>query len=373
MSEQRCKIVPVVLQAGKKYVRRDGAVITVEDNPHWQCAALYPFFDAQGCVYYTSSGHVDAEHTEHPSAIARPSYEVGEEYVTTDGRTQVIKYNDRDDGVFKVETADGWTYSTDGSYWGKYTDPSCKDLQDYVAAPAVMMMPGEPVDQNIGRKVRVDWDGLVFEGTVVCKNSVYSRRYCVHIDKMIEGSSGSGHTCDGNIPDGKGWNVPVEELKDIATPEPVTPGFAPPHADDALLTELGVPPAVEIKPEDYIGKRVYHNAFEAEGTIRLIKDGVYFGIEFDTEVKDCMHLLDGALEECRGWYVWIAEEGDTWRLAVSEAEAPAEAERSEASLNDVDRAAIWSALAERVSTLKEPHIGDTLDELIAARRKLNAT
>lgn len=348
------RYVAVKLIAGKKYVLRNGRHVVVKDNPHWQCAARFPFFVMQGpdfIVYFTPEGQADPDGGENEYDIIRPVYEPGEVYVGRDGQRYKIERDDNDTN-YPLENDDhSWTRAgrRNGTTYHDY------DLMDF--APLPKPSPGcllpksafevaPPADSWIGKRVFFKEDGREGYGVVHALKAP-GGNYIIKVDKPCTwGHSGN---CDLGV---RGWNVHVGNLRLEDTP-------AIPTIVHDVLPDLPTL-ATSVTPSR-VGMRVEVQldcATTVQATI-MYEDAAHVAIEFDPDYYHAgAWTCDGHVPSGRGWYV----PKDSVR-AVSEAETPVEAERSEA-LTEVDVAEVWAAYRINPSIY--------IDSWIAARRKLKA-
>lgn len=345
------RYVAVKLIAGKKYVLRNGRHVIVKDNPHWQCAAKFPFFVMQGpdfIVYFTPEGQADPAGGTNEYDIIRPVYEPGEVYVGRDGQRHKIERDDNDTN-YPLENDDhSWTRvgRCVGTTYHDY------DLMDYEQPPSVcqrMFAPPAPVaDSWVGRRVHFTEDGQSGTGLVLRELEHAPGRYEVRADSPFAGH-GTG---------GLKWHVWGQNMRvaDANTGITAVPSIVHDVSPDLPILATPVTPS-------RVGMRVEVQldwATTVQATI-MHEDAAHVAIEFDPDYYHAgAWTCDGHVPSGRGWYV----PKDSVR-AVSEAETQVEAERSEAeALNEVDVAEVWAAY--RIN----PSI--SIDAWIAARRQLKA-
>lgn len=351
------RIVPVKLIAGKEYVLRNGRHVYVKDNPHWQCAAKFPFFVMQGpdfIVYFTPEGQADPAGGENEYDIIRPVYKKGETYIDRNGVRRVINLDDGDT-TFPLEDEDRYqSYTRDGRM---YTDEDERgdDLMDYEQPPSVCQLmfapPPAPVaDSWVGKRVHFTEDGQSGTGLVLWEFLHTAGRYEVRADSPFAGH-GTG---------GLKWHVWGQNMRLADANTGITDVPSIVHDVSPDLPILATPVTLS-----RVGMRVEVQLDCATTGFGVItyedKDGTSV-VEFDegTEWVGGLHTCAGHAPSGRGWWC----HNDTIR-AVSEAETQVEAERSEAeALNEVDVAEVWAAY--RIN----PSID--IDSWIAARRKLKA-
>lgn len=352
------RYVAVKLIAGKKYVLRNGRHVTVKDNPHWQCAAKFPFFVMQGpdfIVYFTPEGQADPAGGTNEYDIIRPVYEPGEVYIGRDGQRHKIERDDNDTN-YPLENDDhSWTRAGRciGTTYHDY------DLMDFAPIPAPgCLLPksafeiAPPADPWMGKRVQFNQDGERGTGIV---RGFDGTNYAVEVDESCTEFSG-GHYCGNLVPGGRGWFVHPRNLTAIDGIEPVVPSIVHDVSPDLPILATPVTPS-------RVGMRVEVQldcATTVQATI-MHEDAAHVAIEFDPDYYHAgAWTCDGHVPSGRGWYV----PKDSVR-AVSEAETQVEAERSEAeALNEVDVAEVWAAY--RIN----PSI--SIDAWIAARRQLKA-
>lgn len=343
------RIVPVKLIAGKEYVLRNGEHVYVKDNPHWQCAAKFPFFVMQGpdfIVYFTPEGQADPAGGKNEYDIIRPVYKVGETYIDRGGNRRLIDLDDNDD-MYPLEDAlrdKSWT--RDGRMTAHALHESVCDLMDY--APSLPVpKPVDPADPWIGKRVFFNADGREGYGVVHAIHDPGDGYYTIKVDEPCTW----GH--DGDCDLGRrGWIAHVNNLRleDAPTIQTIVHDVSP---DLPILVTPVTPSRVGMRVEVQLDC-----ATTVQATI-MHEDAAHVAIEFDPGYYHAgAWTCDGHVPSGRGWYV----PKDSVR-AVSEAQV--EAERSEAeALNEVDVAEVWAAY--RIN----PSI--SIDAWIAARRQLKA-
>jgi hypothetical protein len=170
MTAQR--VVPLRLQAGKRYVNRAGDVVTVEANPLWQAGnelthcVMGDVDGEQGVLYFMShDGRMYNEPNECALDIVRPHYELNGVYLDGFGETQELREY-RQDKQYCFVTTDGRTFTSEGRYF-KNGAESTFDLLDYADvvavnstietvlkdAPAAIPLPAIPCRFAIGARV----------------------------------------------------------------------------------------------------------------------------------------------------------------------------------------------------------------------------
>lgn len=381
MSGQR--YVPVKLIAGKEYVLRNGRHVTVRENPHWQCRVNYPFAVIQGpdfVVYYDEEGNTGGG-TAHEHDIMRPVYKDGEVYLDRNGKRRVIDLDDNSSTYPLEDDERDESWTRDGRVSHCATSEREDDLMDYeqpkrgalfallgqpvfkfpskpIFPPPIFnpidnipIPPPEPADPWVGKRVHLREDGREGYGVVHKRMSSGSDCYTIKVDEPCDW----GHSGDGDLGQ-RGWNVHKGNL--------TLAELQGKRADLVIVDEVFAVPElapVEASPS-LVGLRVEVNldcATTARGVVKFEDTDGYVAVEIDADVQwQGLHSCNGHCNDERGWW----ELRDSLR-AVSEAETPVEAERSEA-LTEVDVAEVWAAY--RIN----PSID--IDSWIAARRKLKA-
>lgn len=359
------RVVPVQLIAGKTYLLRNGRHVTVQANPHWQCAALYPFACIQGpdyVRYFKADGSAGAEVVEaHPDDIIRPVYTEGETYMDGDGNRVLIR-NDDGTGSYPLDGDDNESYAIDGRYVTDGANDSTSNLYDYAPPLPVFHAVGgvpispvgdmpPPADPWMGKRVQFNQDGERGTGIV---RGFDGTNYAVEVDESCTEFSG-GHYCGNLVPGGRGWFVHPRNLTAIDGITAVPSIVHDVSPDLPILATPVTPSRVGMRVEVQLDC-----ATTVQATI-MHEDAAHIAIEFDPDYYHAgAWTCDGHVPSGRGWYV----PKDSVR-AVSEAETQVEAERSEAeALNEVDVAEVWAAY--RIN----PSI--SIDAWIAARRQLKA-
>lgn len=335
---------------------RMGRHVTVIDNPHWQCAAQFPFAVIQGpdfIVYLKEDGGTGNTSGVHPHDIIRPVYKVGEVYLSRgEGRSCVTLTVDDNDENYPFGDGESRSWTRDGRMFGTEEHPG--DLMDYapVAVPVAPIPPAPPAtpDPWIGKRVRFVQDSEEGTGTVVGKDDT---NYAVRVDEGCSKFTTSGHYCGGLVPDGRGWYVASRNMQlldelvgkkvDLVIVDEVAAAF-----------DFAVPEAVDYAAN--VGKRVVYESHA--GVIRgMHREGQHYAVEYDTHDRRGLHDCDGLCESGRGWYVSVLDSG----LVFERSEAGAQPERSEA-LSEDDLALCWAAFAN--------HPSIWIDQWVAARREL---
>lgn len=357
MSTSR-RYVAVKLLAGKKYVLRNGRHVTVRENPHWQCAAKFPFAviqDPDFVVYYNEDGNT-GDGAAHEHDIIRPVYEEGETYIDGYNSRVTITRVDAHICTYPVHGDDGEEYTHDGKYLEEDPENSESNLFDYVREAVDAIKPAfeiaPPADPWMGKRVQFNQGGESGTGIVRGFNGKY---YAVEVDESCTEFS-EGHYCGNLVPSGRGWYVDPRNLTAIDGIEPAVPSIVHDVSPDLPILETPVTPL-------RVGMRVevqLDGGTTALATI-MHEDASHVAVEFDPDYYHAgAWTCDGHVPSGRGWYV----PKDSVR-AVGEAETQVEAERSDAeALNEVDVAEVWAAY--RIN----PSI--SIDAWIAARRQLKA-
>lgn len=233
------RIVPVKLIAGKEYVLRNGRHVYVKDNPHWQCAAKFPFFVMQGLdfiVYFTPEGQADPAGGENEYDIIRPVYKEGETYIDGDNNRVTITRVDAHTYTYPVHGDDGEEYTLDGKYLDAGSENSKSNLFDYVrkavdaikpapqfgdllreavAAPALPILATPVTPSRVGMRVEVQLDcATTVQATIMHEDAAH-----VAIEFDPDYYHAGAWTCDGHVPSGRGWYVPKDSVRAVGEAE----------------------------------------------------------------------------------------------------------------------------------------------------------
>ena len=348
------RFVPVKLQAGKEYVLRNGRHVYVKDNPHWQCAAKFPFFVMQGpdfIVYFTPDGLADPAGGENEYDIIRPVYKKGEVYFDRNGKRRVIDLDDNSTAypLEDEERLEAWT--RDGRVTFRESE---HDLMDYAHPSTCQVLfdpPTAPVaDSWVGRRVHFTEDGISGTGLVLREFAHVPGRYQVRADPPFAGH-GTGRLKwnvwrnNMRVADANTGVTAIPSIVHDVSPNPpilATPDLAPTDASPSI-----------------VGMRVevdFDCATSAVGVVRyedMTDDTV--AVEFDSNVYGRLHSCRGYVPSGLGW--WVNKES---LRVVSEAETTVEAE----ALNELDVAEVWAAYRTYPSI--------AIESWIEARRLLKA-
>ena len=349
------RIVPVTLKAGREYLLRNGRQVTIIDNPHWQCAARYPFAVIQGpdfVVYYDEKGSTGGDDS---LDVMRPVYVQGQRYATVAAGIAFIESVDSDSDTLYALTV---SYSViDQSFLDVYTrkgerydgSPGQYDLLDY--APEILAAPAAVPDSNgwVGKRVSFREDSRVLYGYV--KEQRTTTQYYVEVDAPFE-----GHGVNGRM-----WFVACSNMTEV-------PELVGERVDLLIVDDVDsksesaiVLPSPDGALESAVGRSLVLAMHGKEYTATVIgADDWYYTIEF-AEGTDFPGMWDcnGQCPSGRGWLLNHADEGTLFRF--SEADAQPQVESSEA-LDDDDRAACWAAFVSNPSIW--------IDQWVAARKEL---
>lgn len=353
----RERTVPVNLIAGKEYVMRMGRHVIVKDNPHWQCAAKFPFIVMQGpdfIVYLTPEGQADPAGGENEYDITRPVYKEGGVYLRSGQRYEI--YSEDSDDTYPLNGRNEGRgdnincFTRDGRVL--YNESNTSDLMDYAPVPVSAPVCGITIlplnDTWVGKRVHFIEDGLSGIGLVLREFPNLSGRFEVRADPPFAGHGTAGLK----------WHVWRQNLR-LAdanvgiTPTPsIVQGALP---DLVLLDTLVTPSRVGMRVEVQLDC-----ATTTQATI-MYEDATHVAIEFDPDYHHSgAWTCDGHVPSGRGWYV----PKDSVR-AVGEAATRVEDERKEVeALNEADVSEVWAAY--RIN----PSIA--IESWIEARRVLKA-
>ena len=348
--------VPVTLKAGREYLLRNGRQVTIIDNPHWQCAARYPFAVIQGpdfVVYYDETGSTGGDES---LDVLRPVYVQGQRYATVGAGIAFIESVDSDSDTLYALTV---SYSgIDHSFRDTYTrkgsryagSPGQYDLLDY--APEILAAPAAVPDNGwVGKRVSFREGSRVAHGYV--KEQRTPTQCYVEVDAPFD-----GHGYNGRM-----WFVDCVNMTEV-------PELVGKRADLLIVDEpctARTPPGFVLPspgkaPASAVGRSLVMlaiNGQEYTATV-IAADDWYYTIEFaEGEFFPGMWDCEGRCPSARGWMLNHADEGTLFRFV--EAVAQPQVESSEA-LDDDDRAACWAAFVQH------PHIW--IDQWVAARKEL---
>lgn len=402
------RVVPVTLQVGKSYVLMNGNVGKCEANPHHWNAHVDPFVlkGGEGKLDWVAYCTADGTCASPEYSAARPVYAEGERYVTRDGTVVTIDEDDNDSYYpLNAEGVACWT--REGKEW--QNNDSHMDLMDYLPAIPVVQQPDPPVDRWIGKRVRFMFDGYSGAGVVVgwCDANM---QYAVKMDEQYA----FGHTCDGLVTrDHGGWfvraealvldepkrephkmdefikavaDVPFEKLKLFDALPPWQRGVVKAlgsKADVVIVDDaekVTLPECVPVGADTAnIGRRVAVKVLawkgdhtEFFGTIRAVKDSIYYAVEFDAYMDTCWDCT-GLVPSKQGKF--IRYDTDDWRFAdILERPlmaATCAVPECAAGFSELDRAEVWATFRAVLETPISVNIPALMNELIAARKKLN--
>lgn len=333
------RVVPVRLQHNKKYVLRNGLVATCVDNPHHWNAAREPYVlsGGEGLPEWMAYCTADGICASPEYSVARPVYAEGERYVTRDGT--VVTIDDDDNDHYYPLNAEGvacWT--RDGKEW--QNNDSHMDLMDYLHAIPVAVEAPQP------------------------EPKVEPRKKHEFLKAMA--------------------NVPFEQIKPFDALPPWQRGMVKAlgnKADVVIVDDVEkvtLPECVPVGADTAnIGRRVNVVLLDSVhyGVIRAVKDTIYYAIEFDKPVSGRGFMWDcaGLVPSGRGWFVRY--DTDDWRFADI-LEQPQMKEHCAipecvTGFSEVDRAEVWSTFQAILETPISVNIPELMNDLIAARKKLN--